>query len=328
MPKDASTGIGAGLLPRLAWPLSMLFHAVAVLALASLSTAVNVSETCLPIVTDAPAVALSVVSPAVEEPPPEPNAPETLPAPDPPDPIQTSLVAELAERLYTGLAALTRPIDNDKPVSDLPSPPPAPSLPRDADKAPSSDRNTDIDFTADFRLIRARAHPHQSDGALPSDSGEAGSVSGGDASLIGRSGMACSGTGGGSGTGQGFGTGNGSGGALGGRGRGGPVAGSTWGSDSNPGEALAPIPKRMDRARYPVAAQKAGVQGRVVLNLEVLTDGRVGRIAIADSSGSGDLDRAARDAALRWTFEPAVADGHPIVAQIRIPIVFKLTDRQ
>jgi protein TonB len=45
-----------------------------------------------------------------------------------------------------------------------------------------------------------------------------------------------------------------------------------------------------------------GYEGRVSLLIEVLPDGRCGRVEVFRSSGYGILDRAAVNAARRWIF--------------------------
>ncbi|MGD0093767.1 MAG: energy transducer TonB [Planctomycetota bacterium] len=314
-----------------AWFLSGLLHLGVVLALASLTPVVNLGESCLPVVTNAPPVVLSVLSPALEAPAAAPDALAGPPVAEPPDFVPPCFAEDLEERFNAALATLVQPEGDlrlpPQLADELPSPTPPPPASTAVDHSPAS--SSDVNITADFALIRA--HPSPTAGALASSSGdagsgagEAGSASDGAASPIGRGGPAGEGTGTGSGNGRGSGTGNGFGGAGEGGGRAGLAAAEEGDAHGNYGQATPPKPKRLDGAKYPIEAQKAGIQGTVVLSLEVLADGKVGGIAVAQSSGSHDLDRAASAAARRWTFAPAVADGHPIAAQIRVPIVFKL----
>jgi protein TonB len=55
----------------------------------------------------------------------------------------------------------------------------------------------------------------------------------------------------------------------------------------------------------PAEATQAGLSGNVLLLVEVLEDGRVGKIIINRSSGSKLLDESARENLSRWRFEPA-----------------------
>jgi TonB family protein len=54
--------------------------------------------------------------------------------------------------------------------------------------------------------------------------------------------------------------------------------------------------------QYPAIARMMGYEGRVSLLIEVLPDGRCGRVEVFRSSGYGILDRAAVNAARRWIF--------------------------
>ena len=83
--------------------------------------------------------------------------------------------------------------------------------------------------------------------------------------------------------------------------------------------AKAPAP------RYPPKAVREGRSGTVLLDITVGTDGKPLEVAIARSSGHRDLDQAALRQVLRhWRFQPAMRDGHAVVAVGRVPVVFKL----
>lgn len=72
------------------------------------------------------------------------------------------------------------------------------------------------------------------------------------------------------------------------------------------GFALVP-PKIRERPaiRLPAEAVQGGIAGNVLLLVEVLEDGRVGRIVVERSSGSKMLDEAARASVTRWRFDAA-----------------------
>jgi len=80
----------------------------------------------------------------------------------------------------------------------------------------------------------------------------------------------------------------------------GPVAGESTG--------YALVPPRL-RARpaiqLPKEAAQAGLSGNVLLLVEVLENGRVGKIVVSRSSGSKILDEAAKDNVAQWQFDPA-----------------------
>ena len=73
-------------------------------------------------------------------------------------------------------------------------------------------------------------------------------------------------------------------------------------------------PRKISEAplRYPKFAKDAGIQGCVELEIEVLTNGRVGAIDVVKSvlPGPGGLDEAAIEYARKLRFEPAKTNGN------------------
>jgi periplasmic protein TonB len=82
------------------------------------------------------------------------------------------------------------------------------------------------------------------------------------------------------------------------------------------------------RPAYPLAARRHGLQGKVVLNVEVLTEGRCGQVLVHQSSGFDLLDNAALQAMKDWRFAPARQAGHVVTRWFLIPIQFSLTDNE
>ncbi len=77
-------------------------------------------------------------------------------------------------------------------------------------------------------------------------------------------------------------------------------------SGDSTGFALVPPKIRERPARsLPPEAIQAGVSGNVLLLVEVLEDGRVGKVVVSRSSGSKLLDESARENVALWRFEPA-----------------------
>lgn len=76
-------------------------------------------------------------------------------------------------------------------------------------------------------------------------------------------------------------------------------------------------------ATYPAEARAAGLTGAPVLLLEIDTDGKVTVVKIAEPAGHG-FDEAAREAALRFRFEPARRGDQPIRSKIRYRYDFVL----
>lgn len=87
-----------------------------------------------------------------------------------------------------------------------------------------------------------------------------------------------------------------------------------------------PQPIRRVNPEYPSFARRAGLQGTVVLEVEVLRDGSVGAIEVLRSlsAGPGGLDEAAVNAMRQWEFTPAKSGGQPVAVWVRIPIDFRL----
>ena len=76
--------------------------------------------------------------------------------------------------------------------------------------------------------------------------------------------------------------------------------------------------------RYPEIAREHGWQGRVLLRVQVDSQGRTGDVAIKRSSGHNVLDRAALAAVRDWRFNPARRAGRPVPGAVDVPISFRL----
>jgi len=78
---------------------------------------------------------------------------------------------------------------------------------------------------------------------------------------------------------------------------------------------------------YPKKFQQYGIEGEVILIVEVLSDGSVGKIIIEKSllTGEGGLDECAINAVKQWKFSPALdEEGKPVLSMATFPIIFKL----
>ena len=83
--------------------------------------------------------------------------------------------------------------------------------------------------------------------------------------------------------------------------------------------AVAPPPP------YPDRALRRGLEGTVLLEVLVDTDGRPLQVTVSRSSGHRELDRTAlRHVLEHWRFQPALQDGHPVQAIGLVPIGFAL----
>jgi protein TonB len=78
--------------------------------------------------------------------------------------------------------------------------------------------------------------------------------------------------------------------------------------------------------RYPAAARRQNMQGKVLIYAVVSPAGNCARAEVRKTSGHPILDEAALQAVRSWRFVPASRDGQPVAAGVEIPIVFRLED--
>lgn len=83
---------------------------------------------------------------------------------------------------------------------------------------------------------------------------------------------------------------------------------------------------RMNPPRYPPAAARAGIEGTVILVIDVDAIGNVIGISVEKTSGNRDLDRAALEAARKWRFNPGWSGGQKVGGRVRVPQDFYLGD--
>jgi TonB family protein len=79
------------------------------------------------------------------------------------------------------------------------------------------------------------------------------------------------------------------------------------------------------RVSYPRHAIGASHQGSVLLLVHVSAEGAPMDISYAQMSGSPELDNAARNAVMKWTFTPGSVEGVVADSYIEIPVNFTLT---
>ncbi len=77
---------------------------------------------------------------------------------------------------------------------------------------------------------------------------------------------------------------------------------------------------------YPMVARRMGLQGKVVLNVEVRDTGRSGHVTVFQSSGHEVLDNTALETVKSWSFTPARQGGRAVTRWFKVPIVFSLRD--
>ncbi len=93
-------------------------------------------------------------------------------------------------------------------------------------------------------------------------------------------------------------------------------------SEGDPGVRFPELLFKAD-AEYPEEALKNGVEGQVLLELSISTEGEVTDAQVVQGLGHG-LDEAARAAALRSVFRPAAQDGEDKAARIHYAYEFVL----
>lgn len=84
----------------------------------------------------------------------------------------------------------------------------------------------------------------------------------------------------------------------------------------------APDP-RMPPPPYPPQALHQGIDGKVVLLIDVGADGKPTHVQVEDSQPAGVFDAAAVEAAKRWTFEPKRAHGKAVASRVQVPVRFE-----
>jgi periplasmic protein TonB len=110
--------------------------------------------------------------------------------------------------------------------------------------------------------------------------------------------------------------------------------GTRPGGEQDPPEAPAPAPAfRPARCAscppppYPPLAAERGLEGEIVLAVQVLGDGNVGDVYIEKSPGVPLLETAAITAVKAWIFFPATEDDQPVASTRRVTIPFTLNPR-
>lgn len=76
---------------------------------------------------------------------------------------------------------------------------------------------------------------------------------------------------------------------------------------------------------FPFNLKRDSIEGRVVVEFVVDTEGRVLGTAAVESSHPG-FEEAAVTGVGRWKFRPGQRNGRPVNTRMRVPILFRLTD--
>ena len=77
--------------------------------------------------------------------------------------------------------------------------------------------------------------------------------------------------------------------------------------------------------QYPSSARSSGEEGTVLVTAKVDSNGRAVDVRVKKPSGHSDLDAAALQSILRWSFRPATEKGKPVAQSVAVPVNFHLT---
>jgi len=79
--------------------------------------------------------------------------------------------------------------------------------------------------------------------------------------------------------------------------------------------------------RYPTNAATRGIEGWVIIEFTVTSNGSVKDPLIIENEPSSIFDREARRAVTKWKYKPRVIDGNPVeVPGVRTKLIFSLDD--
>jgi TonB family protein len=76
--------------------------------------------------------------------------------------------------------------------------------------------------------------------------------------------------------------------------------------------------------QYPAEAKARHIQGPVVLDIQVMGDGAVGKVAVV--SGDPLLTQSAIDAVKQWRYQPEMENGQEVESQARVTVKFTLPE--
>ncbi|WP_110953983.1 energy transducer TonB [Anaerosinus massiliensis] len=107
-----------------------------------------------------------------------------------------------------------------------------------------------------------------------------------------------------------------------------PVGGGQGNDDGAPAPSGTAKPSILEKSEpdYPTVARQNNWQGTVELKVQILTNGRTGRISVSSSSGYSVLDDAAVEAMRQWIFTPArdLSTNQAVACTINYPMRFRL----
>ncbi len=88
----------------------------------------------------------------------------------------------------------------------------------------------------------------------------------------------------------------------------------------------APVPLRLTKPAYPQKAFMEKIEGTVIVEIVIGTDGNVTRARVVQSVPG--LDEAALRVVYEWKFKPAIKNGKPVATIANAPVAFRIFDKK
>ncbi len=114
-------------------------------------------------------------------------------------------------------------------------------------------------------------------------------------------------------------------------GKGGGVSGVSQGQVDTAGvvsqgqvESRPPQLSQQSAPQYPSTAQAQGIEGHVLLQIQVLADGRVGEVKVLEARPAGVFEASALKAVRAWRYKPGIQNGAPQVMWVKHRMNFAL----
>jgi len=87
-----------------------------------------------------------------------------------------------------------------------------------------------------------------------------------------------------------------------------------------------PFPIERHPVEYPKLAINNGIEGSIILQVEISVNGSVEQVLVKKSLmlGSGGLDEAAVNSVIKWKYSPAKYKGKPVACWTTFPVNFSL----
>lgn len=85
-----------------------------------------------------------------------------------------------------------------------------------------------------------------------------------------------------------------------------------------------PQPIKRSRPQYPVKAANDGIEGWVLVEFSIETDGSISEIVVLDSSPAGVFEKSATRAVRRWKYPPVERDGKIVKIRTQVVLTFEL----